>query len=183
MEKKTDNSHLVEKIRLRFDTLALINKDEILVLECFAGDGIIWEHVRQFSNKSIRILRIDAKPDKKGVYLKGDNLKFLNDMDLSMFDIIDLDAYGSPYKQLEHVFKSTFRGYVHCTYRQVGMGMIDHGMLKSIGYTGSMIKKIPTLFSSNPIEKMKQYLSVRNISSVTGYFFPRKNYFYFKINA
>ncbi|MDR1938336.1 MAG: hypothetical protein LBQ73_07550 [Tannerellaceae bacterium] len=180
---QTDNSKLIEKVRLRLDSIKEISKQHITVLECFSGNGVIWNEVRMFSNADIRILKMDVKNDRKGVYLKGNNLKFLPNMDLSEYDIIDLDAYGSPFKQLEYVFKSNFNGIVHCTYIQTFMGKLDYKMLNSIGYSNKMIKKIPTLFSTNALEKMVDYLGTKGaVEQITGYFLGNKNYFYFKIN-
>lgn len=179
--KKTDNSHLSEKVWLRLETLEQIDKPEIKVLEAFAGDGFIWDTVRVQTNKTIKVLRIDEKPDKKGIYLKGNNLKFLKNIDLSNFDIIDLDAYGSPFKQLEIVFERKYKGFVHCTFIQSGMGRLDNNFLKSLGYTPKMVEKIPTLFSKQGMNKMERYLHQCGISLINGFFIERKNYFWFKI--
>lgn len=179
-QKQTDNSYLEGKVQLRLDSLQHIKKDRVTVLEAFGGDGVIWSLVKQRTEKKISILRIDKKPDKKGVYLRGDNLKFLKSIDLSSFDIIDLDAYGSPYNQLEIVFRRRYKGIVHCTYIQTGMGQINKKLLERLGYTSRMVEKCPTLFSRQPFQKMLDYLSlnqvkeIRNVSAT-----DRKNYFYF----
>ena len=112
--------------------------------------------------------------------LTGDNLKVMPSIDLKKFDIIDLDAYGIPYAQLQEVFKQEYKGYVIVTAIQSMMGQLPIKMLEEIGYTKSMIKKIPTLFSSNGFEKLKNYLYLHEIKQITGYFIGRKNYFYFK---
>lgn len=179
--KKTDNSHLKEKVWLRLETLERIDKNEINILEAFAGDGFIWDAVRMETKKKLNVLRIDEKTDKKGVYLKGNNLKFLKNIDMSNFDIIDLDAYGSPFKQLEIVFYKKFKGFVHCTFIQTGMGRLDNNFLQRIGYTSKMIEKIPTLFSKNGMNKMERYLALCGIGIINGFFIERKNYFWFKI--
>lgn len=179
--KKTDNSFIEEKAYLRLESLNLIDKQEINVLEAYAGDGVIWNRVQELTDKKINILKIDVKDDKKGVYLKGKNEKFLPLFDFSIYDIIDLDAYGVPYNQLEPVFIKKFKGIVHCTFIQTGMGALTHGLLIKLGYSKSMIKKSPTLFSKNGIEKMKNYLSLNGVTKIRGFFFERKNYFYFKL--
>lgn len=166
---------------MRLETVALIEKDEVKVLECFSGDGIIWDEVRKSTDKKIIILRMDQKPDKVGVYLKGDNLKFIKSMDLSVYDIIDLDAYGSPFKQLEIVFEKQYNGFVHCTFIQSGMGRLDDKMLIRLGYSKSMIDKASTLFSKNGLQKFERYLTLCGIRTIKGFFIERKNYFWFKI--
>lgn len=180
---QTDNSHLAEKVRLRADTVRLIQKPQIRVCEAFAGDGVIWRAVKkQFPDKQISVLRIDKKEDKKGIYLKGDNIKFLMSLDLTKFDIIDLDAYGSPAKQLDIVFDSGFSGIVHCTFIQSGFGMLDSSMLSASGFSPEMIAKCPTLFCKNGMQKMQNYLGNNGVSKIHGYFIERKNYLWFNLD-
>lgn len=179
--KKTDNSYTAEKVQLRLDSICLIDKKEINVLEAYAGDGVIWKKVQEQSDKIINILKIEMKDNKKGVYLKGSNEKFLPLFDFSNYDVIDLDAYGVPFNQLEAVFLKKFNGIVHCTYIQSGMGGLPHGMLIKLGFPKQMIKKCGTLFSKNGMQKMKDYLWLNNVKNITGYYFDRKNYFYFNL--
>lgn len=179
---QTDNSYFDEKVLLRIETVNNINKNEINVLDAFSGDGLIWNRVKSITDKKINVLRIDEKQDKKGIYLKGNNLKFINRLDLQFFDIIDLDAYGSPYNQLKLIFKKKYKGIVHCTFIQSGMGRIDNGLLLEIGYEKKMIDKAQTLFSRNGMLKMERYLAKKSVDKIIGYFIDRKNYFYFKLS-
>lgn len=183
MQKQTDNSHLRGKVDLRIESLKLISKKEINVLDAFGGDGIVWNEVKKrMPGITIKVLRIDKKADKKGLYLKGDNIKYLKSdkFDLQLFDIIDLDAYGSPFNQLEIVFKRKYTGIVHCTYIQSGMGNINKALLQKIGYTDKMLEKAPTLFTRQPFKKMLSYLSVNKVKEIFNYQVnDRKNYFYF----
>lgn len=180
MQKQTDNSYMEGKILLRLEALNQIDKDSITILEAFGGDGIIWNEVKKRTTKELHILRIDKKQDKKGVYLRGDNIKFLKSIDLSAFDIVDLDAYGSPYNQLEIVFAKKYHGIVICTYIQTGLGQINKKLLQSLGYTASMINRCPTLFSRQPFSKMLNYLSKSGIGTIYNVqATERKNYFYF----
>lgn len=177
--KKTDNSHLQDKINIRLDSLKHIKKQEVNILEAFAGDGIIWNAVQKQTKKKLNILRIDKKEGKKGVYLKGDNMKFISIFDFKHFDIIDLDAYGSPFNQLEVIFKKKFKGIVHCTFIQTGMGRLNNSMLIKLGYTKSMIQKIPSLFCKYGKEKIYQYLANEGVVLITSIELDRKTYFYF----
>jgi hypothetical protein len=177
---QTDNSCLEEKILLRLNSLDTIDKEEINVLECFGGDGVIWGEVKKRSSKKINVLRINVKPDKVGFYLHGNNLKFLATIDLSQFEIIDLDAYGSPFQQLEIVFRRAYRGLIHCTFIQTGMGMINHDLLAHVGYTKAMIRKCPTLFTRKGFEVVCQYLIKNGIKSIQTINIDRKHYFWFK---
>ncbi len=177
--KQTDNSHLQDKINLRLDSLKHIKKNEINILEAFAGDGIIWNAVQKQTKKKLNILRIDKKDGKKGVYLKGDNMKFISMFDFQHFDIIDFDAYGSPFNQLEVIFKKKFKGIVHCTFIQSGLGRLNNSMLLKLGYTKQMIDKIPTLFSKYGKDKIYQYLANEGVMLITSIELDRKSYFYF----
>jgi hypothetical protein len=112
--------------------------------------------------------------------LPGDNLKYLKSIKLD-YDIVDLDAYGIPFKQLEILFKRNYIGTIIVTAIQSGMGVLPKGMLHKLGYQQSMVDKIPTLFSRNGIEKLKNYLYLYGVKQITGYFINRKNYFYFTI--
>jgi hypothetical protein len=176
---KTDNSYFNEKVQLRIDSLP--NKDEIFVLDCFAGTGRIWKQVKKISGKNIQVLSIEKEQGKNKTALVGSNLKYLNVLDLDKFDIIDLDAYGIPYAQLNIIFKRRYHGIIHVTAIQSGMGQLPKGLIEDIGYTPEMIKKIKSIFNTKGIEKLKNYLYLHSIQSIEGYFIDRKNYFYFTI--
>jgi len=181
-DKKTDNSHLPEKAYLRIESIKKIKKPIVNVLEAFAGDGLIWREVQKKTDKKINILKIEKKDGKKGVYLKGDNMKFISMFDFTNFDIIDLDAYGSPYNQLQVVFKKQFTGIVHCTFIQNLYGCLNKKMLYQIGYKKEMIDKIPSLFNKNGFDKFKQYLAINGINKINS-ISPEENkhYLWFKL--
>ena len=181
MALKTDNSHLEEKIILRINSINQINKSSISILECYAGNGVIWSEVKKRSNKTLKILQIEKEKGKNKFAICGDNLKVMKSLDLKCFDIIDLDAYGIPYAQLQECFDQKYKGFIHVTAIQSGMGSLPHEMLQKLGYTKKMIQKIPTLFSHNGIDKLKNYLYLYGVQSIEGFFIDRKNYFYFKL--
>jgi len=179
--KKVDNSYLKKKVFLRLDNLNKIKKNNIKVLDCFSGNFIVWGEVKKKSNKKIDVTRIEKKDDCTGIYICGDNLKVLPTINLSVFDIIDLDAYGIPFEQIKLIFDKKYKGYVHVTFIQSGMGRLNNKLLYSLKYTPAMIKKAPTLFSKNGMNKMEQYLAQKGIKIIKGFFIDRKNYFYYKI--
>lgn len=100
--RQTDNSFFIDKVNLRLRHLP--GKQSIRVLDAYGGDGRIWNKIKTMTDKKIEVLRIDHKDTSRGVYLKGDNVKYLKSLDLVKYDVIDLDAYGVPYTQLEAVF-------------------------------------------------------------------------------
>lgn len=180
---QTDNSMLECKLKLRLLTLESIDKDTIHILDAFTGNMVVWNLIKSRTKKKIKVLRIDAKPDREGLYLVGDNTKFIGGLDLSKFDIIDLDAYGSPYKQLKIIFEAGYKNHVICTFIQTMAGRLDNELLESLGYTKNMINKVPTLFSRNGLNKMLHYLNMNGVDEIIGYFSGRKNYFTFKTGA
>lgn len=175
---QTDNAFFEEKVLLRLESLP--EKPVIKVLDCFSGNGLLWAEVKKRSGKTIQVLRMDEKPDREGVYLKGNNTKYLASVDLSLFDIIDLDAYGSPFKQLEIIFKRRYSGIIHVTFIQSMMGVLNKNMLMQLCYTDKMIKKIPSLFNKNGLTKLLEYLYLKgSIEKVRIFSNGRKNYFWF----
>lgn len=94
--RQTDNSFLWDKIALRLNHIPL--KEKLSVLDAYGGDGHIWNKIKERYHGEIQILRCDQKTNKKGVYIRGNNIKIMNGIDLSIFDVIDLDAYGYPFQ-------------------------------------------------------------------------------------
>jgi hypothetical protein len=178
---KTDNSHFEEKVRLRIDHLP--EKNHITVLDCFAGTGKLWDEVKKRTKKDIKVLSIEKEHDKNPLALSGSNLKYINAIDLSRFDLIDLDAYGIPYRQLSILFQREYKGGIFVTAIQSCKGMLPNQMIIELGYTKSMIQKIPSLFNREGLGKIKNYLYLHGVQSITGYFIERKSYFYFKTKA
>lgn len=177
MTVQTDNSFFEEKVLLRIQSIEKLSK--IVVLDCFSGEGTIWKEVKRRTKKDISSVRMDMKGDRSGIYLKGDNRKFLLSMDLSEFDVIDLDAYGSPFNQLEIILKRKYKGIIHCTFIQTMFGGVNKDLLQKLGYSRTMIDKIPTLFNKDGMSKMGAYLGTYKIPGIMGCFIDKKNYFYF----
>lgn len=181
---QTDNSFLVDKVKLRINHLP--DKNSLKVLDCYGGDGRIWRKIIKETRKEIEILHIDQKDKRhKGLYLRGDNLKFLKTMDLTKFNIIDLDAYGQPIRQLESIFDFHKKRFLDCmvfvTFIQSGIGGLNRRMLTDIGYSKKMIEKIPTLFARDGIGKFKNWLALKGVKNIAIRSFDRKHYLAFKL--
>jgi len=175
----TDNSHIIEKVNVRIEAIKDIESP--YVLECYAGKGVIWDIVKEKTGKEITILRIEKDINKGNkVYLPGDNLKYLSTIDLSKFDIIDLDAYGIPFKQCEILFKRQYKGITICTVIFSMYGSLNNKLLKYNNITDAMIKKTKTIFFRNGFGKFKNYLYICGVRSLTGYYLGKYNYFFFK---
>lgn len=92
----TDNDGLSEKIHLR--KLATKGLGSLRVLDLFAGENKIW---KAFDCE--RYYGIEAEKGK-GRNLHADNRNIIPVLDLSQFNVIDCDAYGTPYDQVSLLF-------------------------------------------------------------------------------
>ena len=179
--KTNNDSRLLEgKVMLRIESLPA--KKDITVLECFGGEGVLWNAVkRRCPDKHIRVLSIDKNKYRR-VQLQGDNLKYLQTMNLQQFDIIDLDAWGSPVKQLEILFKRRYTGIVHCTFIQSMMGNLPDELLLANGYTKAMLTKIRSIFVTDGLQKFLNYLAKNGVKNCHILTKNRKNYLWFYLD-
>ena len=173
-----DNSYLSDKVALRCGHLP--DKDKIFVLDCFAGKETIWKGVRKLTGKNIVTLPID-KRDDVGFHLPGDNRSYLDTIDLERFDVIDLDAWGVPFDQMEILFNRGYKGAVFVTFIQSVYGCLPYGLLEVIGYGRDMIGKIPTLFYRKGWDHLKQYLAKKGVSRISHRTHAQKHYLYFEL--
>ena len=182
MSKMTDNGNLTQKVELR--RLFLPKKKTVAVLDCYHGCGVVWNEVARLSPKvSIKVIGID-KLQKSAEGFLGDNRKWLPALDLSKFDVIDLDAYGCPFDQLAILFEKRYSGVVFVTFNQRFFGHLPLGLLAALGYSRTMVKKFPTMFAAGGVAKMLQYLANMGVPKVSGYFLQKgrwgRGYFAFQ---
>jgi hypothetical protein len=170
---KTDNSYLMDKVMLRVKNLP---EGEISVLDCFAGKGLIWAAVENLSGRKVKVMPIDKRPDKDDFHLYGDNLEYLETLDLSRFRVVDLDSYGSPFRQLEVLFRRKYKGTVFVTmildFREPG----PDDMLIAIGFTKDQIEKASPCFCKRSWEYFLQYLAVKGVKKIRHRSTKRKHY-------
>lgn len=178
---KADNSYLVDKIKLRIEHLP--QSDKITVLDCFAGFGLIWKAIEKQTSKDVMVLPIDVRKAQIGFRLPGNNRDFLSTLDLSRFDVIDLDAYGVPYEQLKTIFRRGYRGNVFVTFIQSIMNQMPYGLLVDIGFSEAMIKKTPTLFGKRGWWYFKQWLALNGVTEIYHRSHHSKHYLYFNCSG
>ena len=176
---KTDNSFLLDKVKLRITHLP--DQEIINVLDAFSGDGLIWNTIINQTQKNIKVTRIDKDRNRKGIYLQGDNKKWLHALDLLKYDIIDLDAYGIPFEQLEIIFSSHYQGSIFITFIQSIFGQLNRRMLYAIGYNKKMLDKCQSIFNRHGFEKFKLYLALRGIEEICYIHSNNKYYIYLSI--
>lgn len=179
IKTNNDSEMLKAKIQLRIESIKHL--EVVNVLELFGGEGVLWKEVLKQTDKQIKILSIDKNKYKR-LQLQGENTKFIESLDLQIFDVIDIDAWGSPYKQLEMIIKKRYKGIVHCTFIQTMMGKLSGDMLIYLGYTKKMIEKIPSIFNKNGLDKFKQYLALKGIKEINIISKGRKNYLWFYLD-
>jgi hypothetical protein len=181
---KTDNSFLQYKIKLREENLP--KKNVIKILDCFAGGQVIWNKIKgKNKNINFEIVSIDRNAKyRKNYILVGDNLKYMAGIDMSKYDIIDLDAYGVPYAQLKIIFsRNDMKGKIIFATFIMGKNFrqLPYGILKDIGIPINLVKKIPTLFNRNKFEKFCTFLALNKIEEINYYHIADKYYIAFNI--
>jgi len=174
---KTDNSYLADKVGLRVDHLP--RKGAVTVLDCFAGSGRIWRAVKRRTNRDIKVLAMDRK--RIGYHMPGDNLAWLAQMDLSRFNVIDLDAYGIPYDQLRILFERGYKGVVYVTFIQSLWGQMPKGLMVDVGFTEEMISKAPALCNGRGWEYLIEWMAARGVEKIWHRHHARKHYFAFTL--
>lgn len=91
--KPCDNAYFEIKRAIRLE--AIQHLSEVRVLDAFCGKGLLWKGV-----PLDYYLGIDREKGKSKNCICGDNMKILASLDLSKFNVIDLDSYGVPGGQL-----------------------------------------------------------------------------------
>ena len=130
----TENSHLRTKVRLRLELIDKIGKDKIHVLDAFAGQGLVWKEIqRQRPELQVTTVGIEKRKYVNPNVIMGDNRKAMKGMDLTVFDIIDLDAFGCPWEQLTIAAQRAPYVPVVLTHISVTLGPVPKGLLKAAG--------------------------------------------------
>lgn len=174
----TENSYFADKVALRLAHLP--NKSTLRILDCFSADGSLWQEIRKKTKKKLQVLRIEKERGKRGVYLPGDNLKYLSVLDLQQFDVIDLDAFGVPYEQLKILFDRKYAGHVYVTFIQSMFGRLPPAMLEEIGFTPAMTGKAPSLFNRAGRAHFLAYLGAHGVKKTQIISIGRKHYLHFR---
>lgn len=161
MSTKTNNAFPDLKKKLRTVDFPPSAK----VLDCFAGNHEMWKDV-----ELERYYPID-KQGYKNLSVRSDNVKIMKSLDLTKFNVIDVDAYGIPTKQLDVIFASKFKGTVYFTFIQSMFGKLSNKLLYDYGFTPAMLGKTQTVFNQNGFDKFKNYLARNGVEKIK-YFNP-----------
>jgi len=172
---KTDNSFLSDKVAMR---AAHLPPDPVRVLDCYAGRGTIWRCVAELTKRDIVTLPIDTR-DLGFFHLPGDNTRYMETLDLSRSNVLDLDAYGVPYEQLRIAFSRGFQGYVFVTFIQSMYGGVNYGLLADLGFSGDMVKLCPTVFAKNGWAYFLEWLALNGVRRIWHRSHAGKHYLHF----
>ena len=183
---KTDNSNLEGKIRIR--EIMIKGMTSVKVLDTFAGKGLIWKEIQKRNpGIDIKVTGIEIEKSKNPNALLGDNLKVIPSIDLSPYDFIDIDAYGSPYKQLRAISQNgSYKDNViiATTNIQTALGKIPDDLLYEAGITKKMIKNAQVLCNGFGDESMISYLGKLGVKDYVAYEpTTRKKYWTFRIKG
>lgn len=163
-----ENSNFGDKVSLRLKHLPV--GEEINVLDVYSGRARIWKKIERISGVAINLTRMDIRLDTDDpIMLVGDNLKFLGNMDLSEYNVLDFDAFGVPNKTLSIMFErkiKTGKAIVFFTFIASQMGRLPDDLLERLGYSIEMIKHCPTLFCRDGFEKFKMFLASYGVGSI-----------------
>lgn len=180
--KKTDNHYTGDKVALRINHSPWNHEKTINILDCFGGRGVIWRAVQRKSGNLINRTAIDKRNDIIDFHLHGENSKVLLGLNLSQYDVIDLDAYGIPVEQIDILVDKKFKGTVFVTAIQTMHGMLPRKMLDDLGFPENISTKCPTLVGRRGWEYFKQWLALKGVSEVIHRSKQRKHYLCFKLN-
>ena len=121
--------------------------------------------------------------------MTADNLRVIESLDLSGFNVIDVDSYGAPANQLIKIFENdTLRAGTVIIYTCITnkMSSLNKEVIK-LFRLGKMYKKVKTLFNAKSAELYHALLYEKGITEVYRYTQKSgssyyKEYGYFVVN-
>lgn len=181
--KKTDNHFLADKIMMRIKHSSWPkNGRKLKVLDCFGGKGVVWGNVEKISGMMVDRIAIDKRIDIMQFHIHGENSRILTEIDLSEFDVIDLDAYGIPADQIDIVIASGFKGVVFVTAIQTMNGVLPHKIIDDLKFPKSIKESAQSLVARRGWEYLKEWLFLKGVTEIIHRSKNRKHYFCFKVN-
>lgn len=162
---KTDNHDAAKKIGLR--RYATKDLPYLSVLDCFAGNNMLW----QSGSFNLRRYYGIEKEKGKGRNLYADNLRVIGSLDLSPFNIIDLDSYGVPFNQCFELFRNpTLKKGTVIVYTSItgGMNAMNKACLKYF-HMDKMYSRCKVLLNKKTTELFYAYLYENGIRKVYMY--------------
>ena len=167
------------KIKLRKEVLEKV--DNPYVLDCYHGEGIIWDRIKKETGRDFDVFGIDRVAKYKPDWI-GNNINFLRTKDISRFNIIDLDAWGSPVKQIEVLLKRKYNGYVIVTFISTIAINPDGILAESYGLTKGMVKESPAVVGGKTMDMFFDWLAKNGIKDIRVAGTDKKKYLWFYLD-
>lgn len=176
---KTDNKSIYDKIFIRKQAIQGI--EHVRVLDLFAGRNVLWNNIT-----TEYYFGVDAEKDK-GNNLVADSHAVFDSLDLSEFNVIDVDSYGISFDIYRKLFQrkdlqdGTIIIYTAITNE---FTKIRNEAKDEFGFT-SFYDKAPSLFNACAIEFFYEMLAKYGIREVNYYEIRdhfKKHCGYFKVN-
>ena len=149
--KKTDNSYLTEKVKLR--EKMLVKKQSYKVLDMFHGEGKLWDKVKA-DGYDVKVTGIDIK---RGI----DNRKLKGFVDFTKYDVIDFDSYGDGIERMLCYIDEIKEGAIVFVTLITLLNHISHKTKQTAGIEQVDMKLCPTLWGDSEVvaEMVKSVLS------------------------
>lgn len=177
---KTDNKSIYDKIFIRKQAIQGI--EHVKVLDLFAGRNVLWNNI-----PTEYYFGIDAQ-NGKGKNLVADSHTVFDALDLSRFNVIDVDSYGISFDiykkilQRKDLQSGTVIIYTAITNE---FTKIRNEAKEEFGFK-NFYDKAPSLFNARAIEFFYEMLAIYEIREVNYYEIRdrfKKHYGYFKVNG
>jgi len=182
--KKTDNHYLADKVALRIKHSCWpADNKPLRVLDCFGGKGVVWAAVGKTAGKDIERTAIDERIDLVQFHIHGDNARVICELNLTEYDVIDLDAYGIPAEQIDLVIKSGFRGVVFVTAIQTMHGGLPHKLMDDLCFPAAIKELAPSLVARRGWDYLKEWLCSKGVKAIVHRSKGRKHYFCFTLSG
>lgn len=157
-QAKTDNYFLAPKLYLRrfFLKKYFANKVKIKVMDCCAGDRVIWSNLMvEFPN--VEYVGFDVKPDKSKTF-KIDSSRILEQP--SSYDVVDIDTYGEPWGHYFNLLKNNKTKDI-VVFFTIGLVKMSGGACSKLAkghIFGNLASKIPNTIAAPYIFNNAQIL-------------------------
>lgn len=146
LHKRTDNAHFWAKVALRREAvLAHVAPAPVRVLDCFGGENRLWKEVG-----CAEYFGVESQKGKGGLNLHADNLRVIPALDLSRFNVVDLDSYGVPGAQLMALAANpTLPDGILVVYTSISAPLAsgNAAFLAAMGVPPETFRRCPTLFN------------------------------------
>lgn len=155
VQKKVDNTPAAMrgKIALRLAAArGIAGGCDLRILDAYAGPGRLWRNVSRHYPGHLEVLGVDVRRFRTAI--KADNRRVLLSVDLSRFDLIDLDAYGLPAEQVEIISNRGYQGPLVWTCIQKMFAVMPATITDKEGIPREWRDICPTLFSEYYVDSL-----------------------------